>query len=187
MRERIVDVAGQLIEQHGLKKFTMDEIARNLSISKKTVYQIFESKQELITTYFQRVYDEDKQITENILADTNKGIREKLHQVVASYENHHITMQVSEEAERKFPIQWKQLEQIRQTKVDALTQLFTEASDQHLIREPYTKELIVVIIDQWSQLIMKPHFLKQYGDLSTRELAVASVDIILNGCLTHHE
>lgn len=185
MKERIIDVAGELIGIYGLQKFTMDEVSRRLKISKKTVYQIFESKQELITCYFERVYKDDVEVTNNILDDNDKSLRAKLHQVIASYENHHITMQVSEEAARRFPVQWQQLEQIRKTKVDALTKLLTLADKQDLIRKPYTKELIVIVIDQWSQLIMNPQFLKQYGDLSTRELAVASVDIILNGCLVH--
>lgn len=185
VRDDIIATAGELIGTYGLKKFTMDEVARRLKMSKKTVYQIFDSKQELITAYFQHVYETDMEVTKAILADASKTLREQLHEVVASYENHYITMKVSEEAEQSFPIQWEQLEQIRKTKVDALNVLLEKASEQNLIRGPYKKELIVIIIDQWSQLIMRPKFLKQYGDLSTREIAIASVDIILNGCLAH--
>lgn len=183
MDEKILEVTGEFIERYGLKKFTMDEIARTLGISKKTLYQHFDSKQALITAYFEKVYTEDFAITEAILADETKDLSEKLYQVVASYEKHHITMQVSEEAEKHFPKQWEQLEKIRKTKVDALTLLFTKAASDDKIRAPHKKEMIVMIVDQWSQLIMKRQFLKKYGDYSTREVAIAFVDMILNGCL----
>lgn len=185
MKEAIIATAGELIGTYGLKKFTMDEVARRLKMSKKTVYQVFDSKQELITAYFQRVYEDDVKVTQRILNDTSKSLREQLHEVVESYDNEYITRQVSEEAEQNFPIQWKQLEQIRKTKVDALNILLERASNLKLIRGPYKRELIVIIIDQWSQVIMRPQILKQYGDFGTLEIALASVDIILNGCLAH--
>ena len=44
LKQSIVDLAYKKFSQHGFKKVTMDEIASELAISKKTVYKHFESK-----------------------------------------------------------------------------------------------------------------------------------------------
>jgi AcrR family transcriptional regulator len=55
---RILDGTEQLFFRFGIKGITMDDIARNLGISKKTIYQFFEDKnalvQSLIGTHLQR-------------------------------------------------------------------------------------------------------------------------------------
>ncbi len=48
LRQTIVDLAYSKFSQHGFKKVTMDEIASELEISKKTVYKYFESKEAIL-------------------------------------------------------------------------------------------------------------------------------------------
>ena len=47
MREKIIDTAIEEFTKHGLK-FTMNDVAKELGISKKTIYTIFESKQDVL-------------------------------------------------------------------------------------------------------------------------------------------
>ena len=47
LKERIVDVAIEEFTLMGLK-FTMNDIARQLGISKKTIYTIFDSKKDVL-------------------------------------------------------------------------------------------------------------------------------------------
>ena len=48
IKQRIVEEAFKLFSQFGIKNVTMDEIARQMGASKKTIYQYFESKEELV-------------------------------------------------------------------------------------------------------------------------------------------
>ncbi|MFL5731307.1 MAG: TetR/AcrR family transcriptional regulator [Cytophagaceae bacterium] len=48
IKERIVSGARELFFRYGVKSITMDEVAKNLGISKKTIYQFFEDKNELV-------------------------------------------------------------------------------------------------------------------------------------------
>jgi len=48
MRERILDTALRLFRTFGIKSITMQDIARDCGISKKTVYESFADKQELV-------------------------------------------------------------------------------------------------------------------------------------------
>lgn len=50
VRDKIVEKAGELYMQYGIRTVTMDDIASQLSISKKTIYQFFKDKGELVNT-----------------------------------------------------------------------------------------------------------------------------------------
>ena len=50
VRHKIVEKAAELYMQFGIRSVTMDDIARDLSISKKTIYQYFKDKRELVNT-----------------------------------------------------------------------------------------------------------------------------------------
>lgn len=49
-KERILQGAEELFFRYGIKSVTMDDIAKHLAISKKTIYQFFEDKNELVET-----------------------------------------------------------------------------------------------------------------------------------------
>ena len=47
MRDKIIDATVEEFKQNGLK-FTMNDLAKRLGISKKTIYTVFESKQAVL-------------------------------------------------------------------------------------------------------------------------------------------
>ena len=50
---KVLESAGKLILKYGVKSMTMDDIARELGISKKTLYQYVEDKNDLIKQIIQ--------------------------------------------------------------------------------------------------------------------------------------
>lgn len=58
-RERILAGAYELFSRFGIKSVTMDDIARHLSISKKTIYQFFHDKDEVVYTLMQKQFAGD--------------------------------------------------------------------------------------------------------------------------------
>ncbi|MEG1543497.1 MAG: TetR/AcrR family transcriptional regulator [Tannerellaceae bacterium] len=50
IKEEIVQTAFDLFSQYGIKSVSMDDIARNMSISKRTLYACFEDKEALLIT-----------------------------------------------------------------------------------------------------------------------------------------
>lgn len=47
-KEQIITIALDLFSQYGIKSVSMDDIARNMSISKRTLYSFFEDKEMLL-------------------------------------------------------------------------------------------------------------------------------------------
>jgi len=60
VRERIQQKAEELFHRYGIRSVTMDEIAAQLGISKKTIYQSFADKDELVAAVFEKHMVENK-------------------------------------------------------------------------------------------------------------------------------
>ena len=73
LKENIMQGTLQAFNQKGLK-FTMDDIAKILGISKKTIYQVFRDKEalflETVDYLFDRIKDSEQKIVENQEMDT---------------------------------------------------------------------------------------------------------------------
>jgi AcrR family transcriptional regulator len=60
-RERILKGAEELFFRYGIKSVTMDDIAKHLGISKKTIYLSFEDKDEVVHTLMLHKLQEDEE------------------------------------------------------------------------------------------------------------------------------
>lgn len=60
IKERIQQKAGELFFRYGIRSVTMDEIASQLGISKKTIYQFYSDKDSLVKDIFTGITDENK-------------------------------------------------------------------------------------------------------------------------------
>lgn len=61
IKERIQHKAGELFRRYGIRSVTMDEIAAQLGISKKTIYQFYSDKEALVQDIFKGFTDQKKQ------------------------------------------------------------------------------------------------------------------------------
>lgn len=60
IKERILHKATEMCFRFGIRSVTMDDIAKELGISKKTIYQNFEDKDEIIFQIMQSEMEKDK-------------------------------------------------------------------------------------------------------------------------------
>lgn len=60
IRERIQQKAEELFRIYGIRSVTMDEIANQLGVSKKTIYQSFSDKNELVDAVISEMLEKNK-------------------------------------------------------------------------------------------------------------------------------
>ncbi len=58
LKENIKKGVEELFKRYGIKSITMDDIARHLSISKKTLYQFYKDKDAVVLSFTQSLLDE---------------------------------------------------------------------------------------------------------------------------------
>jgi AcrR family transcriptional regulator len=75
-KERILNGSEVLFLERGIKSITMDDIARHMGISKKTIYQHFRDKNELVTALVKKRLADDEAMLCAIISDAGNMIDE---------------------------------------------------------------------------------------------------------------
>lgn len=73
---KVLEGAGKLILKYGIKSMTMDDIARELGISKKTLYQHVEDKNDLVKQIIQLDMNTDHRTICNVLNQNLNAVDE---------------------------------------------------------------------------------------------------------------
>ena len=55
IKDRIVQEAGQLFLEYGIKNISMDQLASSIGISKRTIYENFEDKEQILSTFLEQM------------------------------------------------------------------------------------------------------------------------------------
>lgn len=76
VKQKIISGAEELFMRYGIKSVTMDDLATNLSVSKKTIYQHFKDKDELVLSVAQLHMEQDQKDVAEIVGKSENAIQE---------------------------------------------------------------------------------------------------------------
>lgn len=181
MKERILDVAAEKINSYGLKKFTVDEIAAELKISKKTIYKYFKSKDDMILQYFEAIISSDKESVEKTLR-SNSEFLEKIHQIVYSNHKYKLPIKLLNEAKLFYPEEWNEIEKLKKYKLNVIKKLLEEAALEGKINSEVNLSVLSKMLERISDTFVDYDFLIG-NKLKTTEAIDEAFKIILYGIL----
>lgn len=81
MEKRIIEGALHIVEKQGVK-FTMDELASELGMSKKTIYTVFRDKNELLIAMVDYVFDYIKESETLVMEDKHLSLLQKIRKIL---------------------------------------------------------------------------------------------------------
>lgn len=81
IQEKILNAAIDEFAQRGLK-FTMNDVAKNLGMSKKTIYTIYESKEEMLLALADYCFQDIKKSEKIILQDNSMDVLTKIERIM---------------------------------------------------------------------------------------------------------
>ncbi|GAB6279936.1 MAG: TetR/AcrR family transcriptional regulator [Lentimicrobium sp.] len=84
-KQKIIDTAIDLFQQDGIKSVTMDEIASHAGVSKRTIYEIFTNKAELLKACMDKITEENLSTLRQIRQNSNC-----FHETIKKLEEFHI-------------------------------------------------------------------------------------------------
>jgi len=76
IKDKIAAGASELFHKYGIRSVSMDDIARNLSMSKKTLYQYYKDKDELVTVGIKQHMEMEKSEYDEIFQNAHDAIEE---------------------------------------------------------------------------------------------------------------
>ena len=74
-RSRIIEGAAELFRVYGIKSVTMDAIASHIGISKRTIYEIFSDKDELLKAVLHSMAEKQRELVVKVLGETDNAIK----------------------------------------------------------------------------------------------------------------
>ena len=83
IRIRIIEATISVFNKKGIK-FTMDDVAKEISISKKTLYNAFRDKGELFSSIVDYCFDNIKKSEQEVIDDESLGTVEKLRKLLGA-------------------------------------------------------------------------------------------------------
>ncbi len=128
-----------VIEEFNLKglKFTMDDIAKRMGMSKKTLYQLFSDKEELFLKTIHYGFDVVKQSEFEILNNQKLDVIEKIRRIIIAmperYRN--VDFRKLSELRERYPKVYRQVEERIENDWDATLDLLKTGMEQGKIRK----------------------------------------------------
>jgi AcrR family transcriptional regulator len=117
-RERVVLHARDLFLAHGFSQVSMDDLAGSLSMSKKTLYKLFDSKENLLAAVIDRLMGDFRAIIEGIIA--GPGSFPSKVRAFSSFAGKflaRVTPAFARDLQRAAPGQWERVEAFRRDRI----------------------------------------------------------------------
>lgn len=136
LRERILEVTIEEFNEKNLK-FTMDDIAKKLQISKKTIYTMFPDKDTLFMETVNYGFGQLKLSEKEILKDESLDIVEKIKRILIVLPNRYqnIDFRQIHQLREKYPKIYQQIELRIETDWDDTIHLLEQAMEQGKIKK----------------------------------------------------
>lgn len=77
-QEKILKAALSMFFRYGIKHVTMDDIARELGMSKKTIYQFYKEKDDLVN----QLCDTELHVQEKMFDDISNAAKDSIHEIM---------------------------------------------------------------------------------------------------------
>ncbi len=116
LRVRILDEAAKWFDSKGTR-FTMDDLARSLGMSKKTIYTVFRDKRSIMIETIDRFFDDALAEEKSIIADENLNTVEKLLKVIGRVPERYVHTDLSQlnVLKEKYPSVYKHWQSCRES------------------------------------------------------------------------
>jgi AcrR family transcriptional regulator len=142
--ERIILGGEELFLKAGIKSVTMDDIAKHLGMSKKTIYQFFKDKNELVIALVQKKLKEDEDQMEEIIGKSGNVIEGMINMMKCSEDIFsRINPVVIHDLQKYHPDAWRQFQNFKSgVIVHSMEELLTKGIEQGYIRPDIDVKII---------------------------------------------
>ena len=183
--ERIIAAARRHFLSHGFRRVTMDDLAEELGMSKKTLYICFPSKSVLLKGVLLNKFDDIEADLRQVTANC-ADVPTALHELLACVQRHTEEIQPPfvRDIQREAPEMFQLVERRRRDVIQRhFGKLFEQGRRAGIIRKDIPTRLIIEILLGATQAMLNPPKMAELN-LTPKTGFSAIVTVILEGALT---
>ena len=141
---RIIEGGEELFLKAGIKSVTMDDIAKHLGMSKKTIYQFFKDKNELVIALVKKKLKQDEDQICTMISQSDNVIEEMINMMKASEDMFaRINPIVIHDMQKYHPEAWKHFQNFKaDVLIHKLEELLTKGIEQGYIRPEINAKIL---------------------------------------------
>jgi hypothetical protein len=183
-KEKILRFSQKKFLNEGFYKITMDEIAKELQVSKKTIYKYFPSKEKLVEEISEEIITGINCDLDCII-DVKENVVVKFVRVLNMYSNK--MMYPNEKWYRDLQLHmphiWQQLDKLRTDRIHSGLKILLEQGRKEKLVENIPSEIIITSFITTVRSIINPDFIFK-NKFSMQEAFKYTFEMFLNGILT---
>lgn len=181
IRQHVVDVAAEMFYRMGIRSVTMDDIAHKLTMSKRTLYQIFADKEALLLATAIK-HDEEERARMEQLSRECSNVLELLIVVFEKKMREMDEMCITFLTDlMKYPALVAHFEENRRAQEIEAVKFLDRGKEQGLFRKDVCFPIVVRQISAGMELVMKNAL---WGGYSQAEIFLNTVIPYIRGCAT---
>ena len=179
----VINLALQKIFGNGISGFTIEKLAAELRISKKTIYKYFRSKEEFVEAVLMDNFEQMNSAITSIPDDpddplgTALSILKKIFEMTSKMSSRGIY-----ESKIYYPQYWQRIELFRENVIQRMYGLFQKAQKQGVLRQDINIEFSINILMKTVQEVFQPEYLI-HSPYSISMVISMFIDMVMNGLL----
>ena len=146
LKDRIILQAGELFMKHGIKRISMDEIASRLGISKRTIYQNFKDKEDLLLHYIRHLETMKTEYVKDVSKDEQTVVHVFLRIIEMRKEFYFLNMVFLDDIKKYYPKANQELIDQQNRGVVNIKQFLEEGMAQGVIRKDLNIEVVSFLL-----------------------------------------
>ena len=185
MRKKVLLSARNLFFSFGYSKVTMDELASELNMSKRTLYQLYNSKNRLLEAVIYDFFQEFQENINKIINNQNKNALVSLKQIISLIQKQTTKFSIHgfEDIRKNNPQAWQLISSLREKMFNSrLREILNRAKKENNLREDIDVEIIILIILNTIQSVVNPEIISQLS-CSTEDVIEMLSKFIISGII----
>lgn len=185
-RQRIIEVAEGLFFRHGYSRITTDDLAREAGMSKRTLYQHFSSKEEILDCIMEEWLHKDDAMFQTVIRNQDVDFAQRLRKLldIMLEDLKQFNPALLDDIKRHTPSVWKRFNDHMEVHIlDTMNVLIEEGIRNGIFRHDFSKEVFILIFTRAHESIHDPAVLNRLS-MNLAQAHEAFIRILSEGILT---
>jgi AcrR family transcriptional regulator len=161
VKERIVKEAGKLFLENGIKNVSMDYLATSMGISKRTIYENFRDKEEILNTFILQAKEEREKKLSQII-DKSDNIAEIFIRIIEFHRNKQLfSVKFFEDIYKYYPDIYERIKKENGKSINQAKKLLQKGIREEYIRKDLNVDVTAFLMEESTNIYIRASYLEK--------------------------
>lgn len=161
IKDRIIQKAGELFFQYGIKNISMDELASSLGMSKRTIYENFKDKEDILRSLILKLGDERNKIFKKFLIEGQNVVEVFINVIEIQKKMPVSNVKFLQDIYKYYPKITKLMQENIEMNNEFLQEFLMNGIEQGYIREDLNVEVTAFLVEQSTYTYIRASYLEK--------------------------